>query len=451
MDKHFDLIAIGGGSGGLAVAEKAAQLGKRAAVVEAGRLGGTCVNNGCVPKKLMWYAANLSQAVKDAPGFGVRAEHRGVDWPTLVERRENLIGNINDFWHGYAEDLGLTVIRGYGRLRDATTVEVDGQEYTADHVVVSPGGHPLVPDVPGADLGITSDGFFALTEQPKKVAVIGAGYIGVELAGVLHSLGTEVTLVANDEHVLARFDDIIGETLTRQMEDDGIELHLETRIERLEETEKGIAVCSNGECLGHFDTVIWAVGRLPSTANIGLEAGAEIRDDGTVAVDAYQETGVPGLYAIGDITGQAALTPAAIAAGRRLAERLFTDRKDRKLAYTDIPTVVFSHPPAGAVGLTETEAKERFGSDVTIYETRFSAMRYALCEHKAQTAMKLVCAGAEEKVVGVHMIGDAVDEMLQGFAVAVKAGLTKADFDDTVAIHPTSSEELVTLKEPRQD
>ncbi len=449
----FDLIAIGGGSGGLAVAEKAAQLGRRAAIVEAGELGGTCVNNGCVPKKIMWYAANLAQATRDAPGFGVQARLEGIDWPGLVERREGMIDNINRFWNGHAENLGIEVIRGFGRMADAHTVEVNGQRYTAEHIVLAPGGEPIVPPVPGADLGITSDGFFELTERPERVAVIGAGYIGVELAGMLRSLGSEVTLAAIEERALARFDPIVSETLTHQLEADGVHLQLPCKVEKLEQTDDGIALCSDEGCVGHYDTVIWAVGRKPRTAELGLDAaGVETAADGTVPVDAYQDTGVAGVHAIGDITGQAALTPVAIAAGRRLAERLFTERTDRHLDYENIPTVVFSHPPAGAVGLTEPEARERFGDQaVTIYETRFSAMRYALAEHKPETAMKLVCAGDDEKVVGLHMIGDAVDEMLQGFAVAVKAGLTKADFDDTVAIHPTSSEELVTLKTPRED
>ena len=448
---HFDLIAIGGGSGGLAVAEKAAMFGRKVALVESRRMGGTCVNQGCVPKKVMWYAAQLAHAVDDAPAFGIPAQRGTTDWEKLVADRDRYIENIVGYWDGYVEELGITRIDGHARFADARTIEVEGNRYSADQIVIATGGRPVVPEVSGAELGITSDGFFTLRRQPRRVAVIGGGYIGVELAGVLRALGSEVTQIVRGAAPMDRFDPmvtrIIGEELTRS----GITVVNSFTIAALEaETDGTIVVGSDGNRLGPFDCVIWAVGRAPNTDDLNLEAaGVERKPNGTIPVDAFERTNVTGIHAIGDITGRVALTPVAIAAGRRLAERLFDNQPEARLDYELIPSVVFSHPPVGTVGLTEPEARKQYGDDqVTIYRTEFTPMRHALAQHGVQTGMKLVCAGAEEKIVGLHLIGDNADEMLQGFAVAVKMGATKADFDRTVAIHPTSSEELVTLKQP---
>jgi glutathione-disulfide reductase len=450
MSQHFDLIAIGGGSGGLAVAEKAAQFGQRVALIEGAKLGGTCVNAGCVPKKVMWYAANLASAVADAPDYGVQVHSDGLDWGKLVAGRNQYIANINGYWDGYVERLGLTRIQGYARFVDARTVAVGDAHYTADHIVIATGGRPIVPRMPGAELGITSDGFFALEEQPKRVAIIGGGYIGVELAGVLSAFGTEITMVALEDRVLALFDPLISETLAENMERHDIDMHLQFEVAGLERDEQGLVLAArDGQRLTGFDQVIWAVGRAPNTRELNLEAaGITVERSGVIPTDAYQNTTVPGIYAIGDITGREPLTPVAIAAGRRLAERLFNGKLDSKLDYENVPTVVFAHPPIGKVGLTEPEARERYGDTLTIYETSFTPMRYSLNAHGPKTAMKLVCAGEDEKVVGIHLIGDGVDEMMQGFGVAVKMGATKADLDNTVAIHPCSAEELVTLKVP---
>jgi glutathione-disulfide reductase len=450
MSQHFDLIAIGGGSGGLAVAEKAAQFGQRVALIEGAKLGGTCVNAGCVPKKVMWYAANLASAVADAPDYGVHVHSDGLDWGKLVAGRNQYIANINGYWDGYVERLGLTRIQGYARFVDARTVAVGDAHYTADHIVIATGGRPIVPRMPGAELGITSDGFFALEEQPKRVAIIGGGYIGVELAGVLSAFGTEITMVALEDRVLALFDPLISETLAENMERHDIDMHLQFEVAGLERDEQGLVLAArDGQRLTGFDQVIWAVGRAPNTRELNLEAaGITVERSGVIPTDAYQNTTVPGIYAIGDITGREPLTPVAIAAGRRLAERLFNGKLDSKLDYENVPTVVFAHPPIGKVGLTEPEARERYGDTLTIYETSFTPMRYSLNAHGPRTAMKLVCAGEDEKVVGIHLIGDGVDEMMQGFGVAVKMGATKADLDNTVAIHPCSAEELVTLKVP---
>jgi glutathione reductase (NADPH) len=447
----YDLIVLGGGSGGLAAAERAAQLGKRVVLIEPHALGGTCVNLGCVPKKLMWYGSQVAESLRNAAGFGFDVQVNGFSWKKLVDARRARVKGIGDWWEGYAtKDLGIKVVKGYGCLVNANTVAVGGVEYSAPHIVLSTGGHPFVPPVPGAELGITSDGFFALDELPKRVAILGGGYIGVEIAGLMRSFGSEVTVADIAPRILMPFDLMLSETLSQHMLHEGIELSMPFKTSGLRKTDDGIVIDgAEGEALGPFDCVIWAAGRKPNTVGIGLEAaGIEVQPNGFVPTDEYQNTNVPGIYAIGDMTGRLALTPVAVAAGRRLMMRLFADQPQAKLDYNNVPSVVFSHPPMGSVGMTESQAREQFGADVTIYQTEFTPMKYAMAAHKSPTAMKLVCAGADEKVVGIHIIGDGADEMLQGFAVAVKAGLNKADFDNTVAIHPTSSEELVTLKVP---
>jgi glutathione reductase (NADPH) len=452
MNRHFDLIAIGGGSGGLAVAERAAQYGRRVAVVESSKLGGTCVNNGCVPKKVMWYAAHLAHAVDDASGFGIPAQRGKTDWARLVDGRQDYIENINYYWDGYMDQLGITHIEGRARFVGAGEIEVNGQIYAAEHIVVATGGRPIVPGVPGAELGITSDGFFALTEQPDRVAVIGGGYIGVELAGMLSALGSQVTLVALEERLLEVFDPMISKVLMSEMEKQGVNQRLSFQVTGLAQTKTGIALDSkDGERLDDFDTVIWAVGRAANTVALDLQAaGVDVRSNGIVPTDEFQNTNVPGIYAIGDITGRTPLTPVAIAAGRHLADRLFNNQVNSRVDYDNIPSVVFSHPPVATVGLSEPQARQRHES-VRVYRTEFTPMRHALSSHGVTTAMKLVCAGEEERVVGIHLIGDNVDEMLQGFAVAVKMGATKADLDSTIPIHPISAEELVTMKVPEAD
>ncbi len=448
--RHFDLIAIGGGSGGLAVAERAASLGRRVAIIESRQLGGTCVNNGCVPKKVMWYAASLAHAVDAAADFGIPAVRGRTDWQALVAGRARYVSNINSYWDSYVHDSGITRIEGHARLAAPGIVEASGVRYTADHIVLAGGSQPIVPAVPGAELGITSDGFFALQAQPDRVAVIGGGYIGVELSGMLQALGSEVTLVALEDRILERFDPMISTALETEMRNHGIRLRTGFAVAALSGHAGKISVTSAGnETLAGFDTVIWAVGRRPDTRDLGLAAaGVEVLPNGSVPVDAYQDTNVPGIHAIGDITGRMPLTPVAVAAGRRLAERLFGNRPDSRVDYDNIPSVVFSHPPVGCIGMTEDQARRRYGREVTVYSSEFTSMRHALAAQGSRTAMKLVCAGKQEKVVGIHIIGDSADEMLQGFAVAVKLGATKADLDNTIAIHPTSAEELVTMKTP---
>lgn len=443
----FDLIVLGGGSGGLAAAQRAAEYGAKVALVERGALGGTCVNLGCVPKKVMWYAADLAHGIGRAADFGFDIDRKGHDWKALVDAREKYIRRLNGIYAANLERREITVLEGEGRLSDRNTVEVDGKAHTAGRILIATGGRPRLPDIPGADLGINSDGFFALEEPPQRVAVVGSGYIAVELAGVLNALGSEVTLIVRRDGVLRNFDPMLRELLQEAMEADGIRVVTHCVPAELRKEESGLCyVAENGGRHGGFDQVIWAIGRDPNT-DIGLEApGVELDERGYIRVDDYQATTVENMFALGDVTGRAELTPVAIAAGRRLSDRLFGGMEDRKLDYDCIPTVVFSHPPIGTVGLTEYEAQERYANDVKCYSSTFNPMTYALSERKVKAGMKLVCVGPDERIVGLHTIGIGSDEMLQGFAVAVKMGATKQDFDETVAIHPTSAEEFVTMR-----
>lgn len=451
MKYDYDLIAIGAGSGGLSVVERAAEYGKKCAVVEAKKLGGTCVNVGCVPKKVMWFGAHIAEALRDAPDYGFDLELKSFSWSKLVEQREDYIKNINTWFGGYMAKLGIDVLSGWGRFVDSHTIEVNGQHYTAEVIVISPGGVPDIPqETEGADLGLTSDGFFALTRQPKKVAVIGSGYIAVELAGVFQALGTEVSLLSRKDLVLRGFDDMIRETLTEAMRASGIKKEYHFRVKKLlRETNGTLSITSNdGQVLTGFDEVVWAVGRRNLLDPLGLEnVGIEPSNRGTIEVDSCHHTGVANIYAIGDVTGQPQLTPVAIRAGRFLAERLYNGKPHLKLDLHAVPTVIFSHPPVGTVGLSEHDARKSYGEDnVKVYCSIFTPMRYAFTQHQIKTALKLVVYGPEERVVGIHIVGDGADEMLQGFAVAVQMNARKSDLDATIAIHPSSAEELVTMR-----
>jgi len=448
-DIHYDLIAIGGGSGGLSVAQRAASYGAKVAVIERdNRLGGTCVNRGCVPKKIMWYGAQSIENIHKAKGYGVDAELKGANWGELVSKREANISGINNWYNGYLADANVDVIYGDSFFDGPNRLVVGEKAYTADHIVIAPGGAPTVPDIPGSELGMTSDGFFELVSLPKRVAVIGAGYIAVELAGVLRGFGAETDLLIRKDFPLRSFDPLIQTTTRATLQAQGITLRTGCVPTALNKTKDGVFVETADGDLGAYDAVIWAIGRYPLSASLALStAGVESDAQGYIPTDEYQNTNVKGVYAIGDVTGRAQLTPVAIAAGRRLGDRLFGGKSDAHLDYDNIPTVVFTHPPIGVVGMTEPEAREAHGSDnVTVYQTQFSPMVDTFESHPHPTVMKLVTVGSDEKVIGIHMMGVGVDEMLQGFAVALKMGATKADFDNTVAIHPTSSEELVTLK-----
>lgn len=447
---RYDLIVIGGGSGGIAAARRAASYDARTLIIEQGAIGGTCVNVGCVPKKVMWTTSHIAEILDDAPDYGFRLRREGFDWATIKRSRDGYIARLNEIYHRNLGVSGVTELAGRARFADARRVVVGDRTYTADHIIVATGGRPHVPPIPGAELGVTSDGFFELEELPGHTAIVGAGYIATEFAGVLNALGGEVTMILRKEILLRRFDATLRETVMDEMQRAGISIVTHSQpASVLRDNDGRIALrCADGRLVGGFDTLIWAIGRKPNSAELGLEsAGVHTDSGGFILTDPYQNTNVPGIYAVGDVTGRIALTPVAIAAGRRLADRLFGGHSDAHLDYENVASVVFSHPPLGTVGLTEAEACERYGHDqVNVYQHRFTSMYYAVTRRRSPTVVKLVTVGANERVVGCHIVGESADEIIQGFAVAVKMGASKADLDNTVAIHPTVAEELVTLR-----
>jgi glutathione reductase (NADPH) len=447
--QEFDLIVLGGGSGGLATAQRAAEYGARAVLLEPGRLGGTCVNVGCVPKKVMWNAAELAAAIRSAPYYGFDVRSRGHDWRALKRGRDAYVARLNEIYARNLERKAVAVVRSKGRFVDAHTVaDAHGTVYRAPHIVIATGGRPRVPEIPGAALGMTSDDFFALEAIPERVAVVGSGYVAVELAGILNALGSRVSVFMRFDRVLRSLDALLSEHLMRSMEASAIELVREAPIAAVHALDRRTLEAASGTRFAGFDAVLWAIGRAPNTAELGLErAGVTTSAQGHVEIDEFQNTRAAGVYAVGDVTGLAELTPVAIAAGRRLADRIFANRPDRKLSLEIVPTVIFSHPPIGTIGLSEAAAKERFpAGGVRVYTTEFVPLFHALTDAKPKTAMKLVTVGADERIVGCHVIGPGADEITQGFAVALTMGARKRDFDDTIAIHPTSAEELVTLR-----
>ena len=451
MTKHYDYIAIGGGSGGIASINRAASYGKKCAIIEANQLGGTCVNLGCVPKKVMWYGAQVAEAIhKYAPDYGFDIEVKGFDFQKLVNSRQQYIENIHRAYDNNLAKNGVEVIKGFAKFVDTNTVEVNGELITADHILIATGGHPILPDIKGAEYGIDSDGFFALNHLPKRVAIVGAGYIAVEIAGVLNSLGAEVHLYVRQHSPLRSFDHTMVEALLIEMEQDGVQLHTNTTLTEVNKNEDGcLELFTKDGSLDTVDCLIWAIGRAPSTDGINLQVtGVETTDTGKIKVDKFQNTNIDGIYAVGDIIENSVdLTPVAIAAGRRLSERLFNHKPDEHLNYELIPTVIFTHPAIGTIGLSEIDAITHHGKDnIKCYVSSFTSMYSAVTQHRQKCTMKLVCLGDDEKVIGLHGIGYGVDEMIQGFAVAIKMGATKADFDNTVAIHPTGSEEFVTMR-----
>jgi glutathione reductase (NADPH) len=450
MAVEFDLIVIGGGSGGLACARRAREYGARVAIIEAGRLGGTCVNVGCVPKKVMWNAADLADAAHDALEYGFHLEANGLDWPLLKSKRDAHVAKLNGIYENALAKHGVELVRGWARFRDRHTVVVGERALVGKHIVIATGGRPVLPDVPGMNLGITSDGFFELQEQPRRVAVVGSGYIAIELSGIFAELGSKTTLVVRGATILKSFDSMIGESTMRLLREAGVEIVTHAWPRGLERSTDGSleVIARDGQRKGPVDCVVWAVGRAPAVEDIGLqEAGVEVDAYGYIVTDRYQMTNVESIFAIGDVTGRAQLTPVAIAAGRRLSDRVFGGQAGRYLDYKNIPTVIFGHPPIGTVGLSEEAARADFGPDaVKVFKSSFVPMYYAPLVRKPRCDMKLVTVGTEQRVVGVHVVGPGADEMMQGFAVAVRMGATKKDFDDTVAIHPTVAEELVTMR-----
>ncbi|NNC24356.1 glutathione-disulfide reductase [Salinisphaera sp. USBA-960] len=449
MAASYDLIVLGGGSGGIATARRAAAHGANVLLVEPGRLGGTCVNVGCVPKKVMWHAADFAERAEHAVDYGFDGERPAHDWGRLVANRRTYIERLNGVYERNLRADGVEHVAGFGAFVAPRTVRVSGVDYAANHVLIATGGRAQRPSIAGAELGTDSDGFFEWQALPASVAIAGSGYIACELAGVLAELGSHVTLLLRREHVLRDFDAMLGEKLIEHLQAAGIDVQFNRETTALAKTSDGQvqATFTDGQTSQPFERFLWAVGREPNTADLGLEtAGLEPNSSHAIEVDEWQDTRVPGVHALGDVTPAPELTPVAIAAGRNLADRLFGGQRDARLDYTNIPSVVFTHPPIGTVGLSEAVARRIYGDDaIRVYTSQYVALYHGVLNNKTASAMKLVCAGPDETVVGAHVIGDGADEMLQGIAVAVKMGATKADFDATVAIHPTSAEEFVTM------
>ncbi|KAI1091511.1 hypothetical protein F5B19DRAFT_458660 [Rostrohypoxylon terebratum] len=467
ISKEIDLLVIGGGSGGLGAARMASsKFGAKAMVVEGSRLGGTCVNVGCVPKKVTFNAAAIAEAIHDSKAYGFSVqETKPFDFTTFKHKRDAYIKRLNGIYERNLANDKVEYVHGWARLLNRNEVEItldDGTKSVvrANKILIAVGGQPTKPpsNIPGSELGINSDGFFDIETLPKKVALVGAGYIAVEFAGMFNALGTETHLFIRHKTFLRAFDPMIQEGVTAEYERLGVHVHKEsvqTKVEKDTSTGK-LSIDykdSNGEGkLEGVDHLIWAIGRTPMTKNIGLEeAGVKLDSKGYVVTDEYQNSSVDNIYALGDVSGRVELTPVAIAAGRRLAERLYGGPQfsTTRIDYTNVPSVVFAHPEVGSIGLTEPQAEAQYGKEnLTIYKTSFTAMYYAMMdpEDKAPTKYKVICAGPEQKVVGLHIVGQGSGEMLQGFGVAIKMGATKKDLDSCIAIHPTSAEELVTLK-----
>lgn len=448
--KRYEYIVIGAGSGGIASANRAASYRRSCAIIEAGAIGGTCVNVGCVPKKVMWHAAQIAEAIhRYGPDYGFDIKEKSFRWERLVASRTAYIRRINASYEASLWRNNIDVINGFGRFVDERTVEVAGKRITADHILIATGTRPTKPDIPGAEHGVDSDGFFALAAMPRRTAIVGGGYIAVELGGVLHALGSETHLFVRAEAPLRTFDPMLSKALVEAMRSEGLTLHTHSVPKALVKNEDGSLTLHLSSGQNHtVDCVVWAIGRKPDTSGLGLKAaGVALDRAGCIKVDLYQNTSTLGIYAVGDVTGKLDLTPVAVAAGRHLSDRLFNEKVDAHLNYENIPTVVFCHPPIGTVGLTEPQARRRFGNgQVQIYRASFTPMYTAVTRHRQPARMKLVCVGDEERIVGIHGIGYGMDEILQGFAVALKMGATKKDFDSTVAIHPTAAEEFVTMR-----
>lgn len=462
--KHYDYLVIGGGSGGVASSRRAASYGAKTLLIEGKALGGTCVNVGCVPKKVMWYASDLATRLKQAHEYGL-FENLPLDdknvqfnWEAFKKKRDAYIHRLNGIYATNLAKEGVDVLFGWAKFNEEGKVEVTTHDhktevFSADHILVATGGTPVIPDgIQGYEYGTDSDGFFALEHQPKNVVIVGAGYIGIEFAGVFHGLGSNTHLVIRGETVLRKFDYSIQETITDHYVKEGINVHKKSKVQKVEKDEgsnKLTVYLDTNEVIKDVDSLIWTVGR-KSLTGIGLEhVDVKINGRGQIIADEYQNSSVKGIYSLGDVVGNVELTPVAIAAGRKLANRLFGPEKFKndKLDYSNVPSVIFSHPEAGSIGLTEKEAVEKYGlENIKVYNSKFTAMYYAMLKEKSPTRYKLICAGLEEKVVGLHIVGDSSAEILQGFGVAIKMGATKADFDNCVAIHPTSAEEIVTLR-----
>jgi len=445
--KPFDLFVIGAGSGGVRAARMAAQRGAHVAVAESAALGGTCVNLGCIPKKLYSYAAHFADAFEQSRGFGWTPGPARFDWATLKANRAREIARLNGIYERLLLDAGVTILRGRARLVAPQAVEVDCQVHAAQRILLATGGHAVTPELPGGELAVTSDAMFDLPDFPRRLVVVGGGYIACEFASIFRGLGAQVTQLVRGEQILRGFDADVRAFLARQMALHGIELRVGAELTAIERAPDGLRLALRDGSTLAADTVLQATGRRPNTAGLGLEAlGVRLDERHAIAVDDSLQTSLPGVYALGDVIDRIQLTPVALAEAMMLVDRLFGSGQ-RRLDYELVPTAVFTHPNVATVGLTEAQARERFG-DVRVFRTDFRPLKHTLSGSAERVLMKLVVDAASDRVVGLHMVGDDAGEVVQGFAVAMKAGATKAQFDATVGIHPTAAEEFVTLREP---
>jgi glutathione reductase (NADPH) len=447
MTYDYDLFVIGGGSGGIAAGRRAAQHGAKVGVAEFDRLGGTCVNRGCIPKKLMVYASHFPDLFEDAQGFGWSAVQSTLDWQKMITAVNKELERLNGVYQNMLNNANVELFRGYANFLDPHTLEIGERKVTADKILIAVGGHPVKPDIPGIEHTITSDDMFLLKEQPKRITILGAGYIGVEFACIMNGLGSDVTQIIRNELILRGFDDDIRSAIQEGMQQHGIQILRISDPPTIEKTSEGLKVTLAGKHQETIiaDVVLAATGRKPKLKNLGLEnAGVEI-NDGAIAVDKYSQTTQENIFAVGDCTDRMNLTPVAINEGRAFADTQFGGHS-RTMSYENIPTAVFSTPEAATVGLTEAEAREQYGDAVKVYRAKFKPMYHTLGGRDERTIVKLVVEEDTQKVLGAHMVGEHAAEIIQGMAIALKMGATKKDFDATVGIHPSVAEEFVTLR-----
>lgn len=444
----FDMITLGAGSGGVASSRRAGGYGARVAIVEESRIGGTCVLRGCVPKKLLVYGAQFADAFADAAGFGWTVAPPRFDWPSLIAAKNKELDRLEQIYVNMLKNSGVEIIEGRGVLADPHTVEVGGRHYTAETILIATGGHPTVPAIPGIEHVISSNEALDLPELPRKIVIVGGGYIAVEFAGIFRGFGSEVVEIIRREELLNGFDDDLRVALAQEMRGRGVEIHTRTQVQRIEkDPREGYTVYTTGGQEISADLVMYATGRGPNTKGLGLaEAGVKTNDKGAVLVDEWQKTNVPNVYAVGDVTDRLNLTPVAIAEGRAIAETLYNNNPI-KMDHNDVPTAVFSNPPIGTVGLTEEQARRQYSDEVDIYCARFRPMKNTLSGRDERTFMKMVVDGRSDRVLGCHMLGPDAPEIAQGLAIAIKCGASKRMFDQTVGIHPSAAEEFVTMRE----
>lgn len=442
----FDLFVIGAGSGGVRAARMSARYGARVAIAEERYLGGTCVNVGCVPKKLFVYGSEFSSAFRDAGGFGWTVANPRFDWPTLRDNKTREIGRLNGIYEKLLADAGVEVLTGRAKITGPQGVEIGGREYRSRYILVATGGWPWIPDIPGKELAISSNEVFYLEQFPRRVLLVGGGYIAVEFAGIFNGLGSETHLSYRGPLFLRGFDDDVRRHLGDEMARRGVDLHFDSEVTSIEKLSNGSLRVQMSDGVLEVDAVLYATGRKPNVTGLGLEnTGVKLDEDGAIVVDDRFRTGEPSIYALGDVIDRVPLTPVAIHEAMTLAANLF-DGGDGVMDYANIPSAVFSQPTIGTVGLTEEEARQRYGDDLAVFSTTFKAMKQTLAGGDDRVLMKLLVNRSTDRVLGCHMVGEGAGEIIQGLAVAMKAGATKADFDATVGIHPTAAEEFVTMR-----